>query len=90
MWAATNSMRLTLAEQKTLVVAVHVGYMDTDMAATVAGPKTPPELVAEATLDAVEAGQAEVLADEVTRRVRAALSGELTGLYPSLARSAPA
>jgi NAD(P)-dependent dehydrogenase (short-subunit alcohol dehydrogenase family) len=90
MWAATNSMRLTLAEQNTLVVAVHVGYMDTDMASAVDAPKTPPELVAAATLDAVEAGEAEVLADETTRWVRAALSGELSALYPSLARPTPA
>jgi len=88
MWAATNSLRLTLAEQKTLVVAVHVGYMDTDMAASVPGPKTAPDVVAQATLDAVEAGQPEVLADDVTQQVRAALSGPLSSLYPSVAPSA--
>jgi NAD(P)-dependent dehydrogenase (short-subunit alcohol dehydrogenase family) len=85
MWAATNALRLSLAEQKTLVVAVHVGYMDTDMAATVPGPKTAPDLVAAATLDAVEAGEPEVLADDITRQVRAALSGPLRSLYPSVA-----
>lgn len=90
MWAATNGLRLALAEQKTLVVAVHVGFMDTDMAATVTTPKTAPELVAEATLDAVEAGQPEVLADATARQVRAALSAPLTALYPALAGSAPA
>lgn len=88
MWAATNSLRLTLAEQKTLVVAVHVGYMDTDMAASVTGPKTAPDVVARATLDAVEAGQPEVLADDVSQQVRAALSGPLSSLYPSVATSA--
>jgi NAD(P)-dependent dehydrogenase (short-subunit alcohol dehydrogenase family) len=90
MWAATNSLRLSLAGQNTLVVAVHVGYMNTDMAAAVAGPKTAPELVADATLDAVEAGQPEVLADETSRRVRAALSAPLSALYPSLAQSTAA
>jgi NAD(P)-dependent dehydrogenase (short-subunit alcohol dehydrogenase family) len=85
MWAATNSLRLALAGQKTLVVAVHVGYMDTDMAAAVTGPKTAPDVVARATLDAVEAGQPEVLADDVTQHVRAALSGPLSSLYPSVA-----
>ena len=84
MWAATNSLRLTLAEQKTLVVAVHVGYMDTDMAASVTGPKTAPDVVARATLDAVEAGRPEVLADDVSQQVRAALSGPLSSLYPSV------
>jgi len=85
MWAATNSLRLSLAEQKTLVVAVHVGYMDTDMAASVTGPKTAPDVVARATLDAVEAHQPEVLADDVSEQVRAALSGPLSSLYPSVA-----
>ena len=84
MWAATNSLRLTLTEQKTLVVAVHVGYMDTDMAASVTGPKTDPDVVARATLDAVEAHQPEVLADDVSEQVRAALSGPLNSLYPSV------
>ena len=84
MWAATNSLRLTLSEQNTLVVAVHVGYMDTDMAAAVTGPKTAPRDVAEAILDALEAGQHELLADELSRRVRAQLSGPLTAMYPSL------
>jgi NAD(P)-dependent dehydrogenase (short-subunit alcohol dehydrogenase family) len=85
MWAATNALRLTLAEQKTLVVAVHVGYMETDMAASVTGPKTAPDVVARATLDAVGAGQPEVLADDISQQVRAALSGPLSSLYPSVA-----
>jgi short-subunit dehydrogenase len=84
MWAATNSLRQNLAQQHTQVLAVHVGYMDTDMAATVSAPKTAPHVVAEATLDALEAGQHEVLADEVSRQVRAQLSGPLTAMYPSL------
>jgi NAD(P)-dependent dehydrogenase (short-subunit alcohol dehydrogenase family) len=85
MWAATNSLRQDLLEQGTLVTAVHVGYIDTDMAAAVDAPKTAPEIVSEATLDGVEAGQHEVLADEPARQVRAALSGPLSGLYPVLA-----
>jgi NAD(P)-dependent dehydrogenase (short-subunit alcohol dehydrogenase family) len=85
LWSATNALRLTLAEQHTLVVAVHVGYMDTDMAAAVTGPKANPRTVAEATLEAVQAGEPEVLADDLSRQVRAALSGPLSGLYPSAA-----
>ena len=84
MWAATNALRLALAEQGTQVVAVHVGYMDTDMAAAVTAPKIDPKTVAAAILDGVEAGEHEVLADDVSRHVRAALSGPLGGLYPSL------
>jgi NAD(P)-dependent dehydrogenase (short-subunit alcohol dehydrogenase family) len=84
LWAATNSLRLSLTNQHIQVVAVHVGYMDTDMTAAVSAPKTAPEAVAEATLDAVQAGAHEVLADEVSRQVRARLSGALTSMYPSL------
>jgi NAD(P)-dependent dehydrogenase (short-subunit alcohol dehydrogenase family) len=83
-WSATNALRLTLAPQNTLVIAVHVGYMDTDMAAAVTAPKANPKTVALATLDAVQAGEHEVLADDLSWQVRAALSGPLGGLYPSL------
>jgi NAD(P)-dependent dehydrogenase (short-subunit alcohol dehydrogenase family) len=85
LWAATNSLRQNLQAQGTLVTAVFLGYMDTDMAADVDAPKVAPEHVAAATLDGIEAGDYEVLADETARRVRAALSGPLTDLYPSLA-----
>ena len=90
LWSATNALRLSLAEQNTQVVGVHVGYMDTDMAAAVSGPKTSPKSVANATLDAIEAGEHEVLADDISRQVRAALSGPLAGLYPSLVAPAAA
>ncbi len=85
MWAATNSLRQDLADQGTLVVAVHAGYIDTDMASTIAEPKVAPQLVAQATLQANEAGHPEVLADDPARYVRSALSGPLSGLDPSLA-----
>jgi NAD(P)-dependent dehydrogenase (short-subunit alcohol dehydrogenase family) len=81
----TNSTRLELQEQGTQVVAVHVGYMDTDMTAGLDVPKSSPDDVARQILDGVAAGAFEVLADDASRHVRAALSGDLTLLYPSLA-----
>jgi NAD(P)-dependent dehydrogenase (short-subunit alcohol dehydrogenase family) len=81
----TNGLRLELKEQGTLVTALHVGYMDTDMAAHVDGPKIDPADVAAQALDGIEQGRFEVIADDTSRRVRAALSGELTALYPQLA-----
>jgi len=36
-------------------------------------------------LDVVQGGDSEVLADDASRRVKAALSGELTLLYPAIA-----
>jgi NAD(P)-dependent dehydrogenase (short-subunit alcohol dehydrogenase family) len=85
LWMATNSLRQNLLEQGTLVTAVHVGYMDTDMAAWFDGPKTAPAVVAAAALDGLEAGEYEVLVDDWTQQVRAGLSGPLTDLYPALA-----
>ncbi len=73
-WSLTNGVRLELHHQGTLVVAVHAGFIDTDMAALVTGPKDSPESVVGQALDAVEAGQVEVLADERTRSMKASLS----------------
>src|SRR6201992_2915173 len=60
----TNGVRMELSRQGTLVVAVHAGFIDTDMAAGIDAPKISPESVAQQAFDAVEAGQVEVLADE--------------------------
>ena len=74
-WSATNALRSALAPAGTTVTGVHVGYIDTDMAAGVAAPKVAPRDVASQALDGVEAGIDEVLADDVTRGVKAGLSG---------------
>lgn len=84
-WSLTNALRLELREQGTQVLGVHVGYIDTDMAAHVTGPKNRPEDVVAQVLDALAEGRHEVLADELTRTVKGALSGDLAGLYPALA-----
>ncbi|WP_182882967.1 SDR family oxidoreductase [Microbispora sp. H10949] len=81
----TNSLRLELKEQGTLVTALHVGYMDTDMAAHVDGPKIDPAEVAAQALQGIEQGRFEVVADDTSRQVRAMLSGDVAGLYPQLA-----
>ena len=84
-WSLTNAIRQELQSQNTHVLALHVGYMDTDMTARVKGPKSSPDEVAAQALAGVLAGAFEVLADDVSRRVRSGLSGELTVLYPALA-----
>jgi NAD(P)-dependent dehydrogenase (short-subunit alcohol dehydrogenase family) len=75
-WAATNALRHELKEQGTLVVGVHAGLIDTDMAAGVEAPKVSPEQVAKAILDAVASGQEEVLSDDPSRHIKAALSNQ--------------
>ncbi|TSE14456.1 SDR family NAD(P)-dependent oxidoreductase [Arthrobacter sp. KBS0703] len=84
LWSATNSLRLELAPKGTHVVGVHVGYVDTAMAAHATGPKMQPADLVRITFDAVEAGDFEVIADELTSAVKAALSAPIPALYPEL------
>jgi NAD(P)-dependent dehydrogenase (short-subunit alcohol dehydrogenase family) len=83
------SRAIELAPQGILVVGVHCGFLDTDMTATIDAPKSklPPRSVVEQVVSALSEGRPEVLADEITARVRAGLSGDLVGLYPSLVAS---
>ncbi|MEV7628318.1 SDR family oxidoreductase [Actinoplanes sp. NPDC089786] len=74
-WALSNALRATLADRKITVTALHVGFMDTDMAAAVpAGQKTDPALVAALALDGVADGAPEVIADDFTRAVKSRLA----------------
>lgn len=86
LWSLTNSLRVELAPQGTLVVGAHLGYTDTPLIAHVDGPKNDPAEIVALLWDAVEAGDHEVLADQVSRDVKAALSGPVAALYPQLAR----
>jgi len=83
-WSLTNGIRLELHHQGTLVVAVHAGFIDTDMAAMIDAPKVSPEEVARQAFDALEAGQVEVLVGERTRSVKASLSRDQELIYPSV------
>jgi NAD(P)-dependent dehydrogenase (short-subunit alcohol dehydrogenase family) len=83
-WSLTNALRIELRSQGTLVVAVHAGFIDTDMAAGVAGEKVSPESVAAQIVAAVADGDEEVLADATSEMVKAALPNDLTQLYPAL------
>jgi NAD(P)-dependent dehydrogenase (short-subunit alcohol dehydrogenase family) len=73
-WAMTDATRQELAPRGIHVAALHVAYMDTDMAAHIAAPKSDPADVAALALDGIEADLAEILADEVTRSVKQGLS----------------
>jgi NAD(P)-dependent dehydrogenase (short-subunit alcohol dehydrogenase family) len=86
LWSQSNALRLHLRPRDIEVTGLHVGYVDTDMTAGVDAPKSSPADVAAAALDGIEANAYEVLADEPSRNVKAALSGDLTLLYPQLAR----
>jgi NAD(P)-dependent dehydrogenase (short-subunit alcohol dehydrogenase family) len=79
-WSATNSLRLELAAQDTLVVGVHLGYADTDLTATVTAPKLDPREVADAVVDGIELGSTEVLVDDASRYFKQAVAGPVEGL----------
>ena len=73
-WSLTNATRTELSGQKTRVVGLHVGYMDTDMAKGIAKAKSKPDDVARGALEALESGADEYLADDVSRFVKGGLS----------------
>jgi NAD(P)-dependent dehydrogenase (short-subunit alcohol dehydrogenase family) len=84
-WSLTNALRQELAPQGTRVTALHVGYMDTDMVRHLDVPKADPAVIAKLAIDGLVAGDAEVIADETSRRVLAGLSGGVAALYPQVA-----
>ena len=84
-WSLTNALRLELAPQGTRVSSLHVGYMDTDMTRDIDAPKSDPAVIAKIAVDGIEAGDAEIIADEVSRRVQAGLSSGVAALYPQAA-----
>ncbi len=85
LWSQTNSLRLDLGPRGIGVTGLHVGYVDTDMTAAIDAPKSSPVDVAAQALDGIESGAFEVLADDLSRRVKSGLAADLSVLYPQLA-----
>ncbi|MHC3123311.1 SDR family oxidoreductase [Acinetobacter sp. GN11] len=75
-WALSNAMRQELKAQGTEVLSLHVAFMDTDMARGLVGNKASPNVIAQMTIAALERGQSELLADEITQNVHAGLTAE--------------
>lgn len=84
LWSATNSLRVELLPSGIHVLGVHVGWVDTAMAAHVTDPKTDPAVLVSEIFDATEAGDYEVLADETSVNLKAGLSAPLEAVYPQL------
>jgi NAD(P)-dependent dehydrogenase (short-subunit alcohol dehydrogenase family) len=85
LWSVTNTLRLELAGQHTQVVGAHLGFADTPLTAGLDVDKADPRDIVAAIYDGLEAGDHEILADDVSRRIKQALSQPLTALYPELA-----
>jgi len=75
-WSLTNGMRNELKAQHTQVLGLHVGFVDTDLTRGLDVPKVSPQSVVDKTLDALEADQSEILADERSQMVKRGLSAE--------------
>ncbi|WP_046494100.1 SDR family oxidoreductase [Streptomyces odonnellii] len=86
LWMATNAFRLELEPEGVQVLGAYLGATDTPMQADAdrSGMNKPADVVA-AIYDALEAGEHEVITDEMTNKVHAAISQPVTALYPALA-----
>ncbi|GAA0322207.1 SDR family oxidoreductase [Actinoallomurus spadix] len=76
-WAMTDAVRQELRPKGILVAGLHVGYMETDMTAGITATKSDPGLIAEIALDGIAADSAEIIADSLSRNVKANLSAPI-------------
>jgi NAD(P)-dependent dehydrogenase (short-subunit alcohol dehydrogenase family) len=81
-WSLTNALRNELAAQKTQVLALHMAYVDTDLTRGFEVPKSSPEEIVKRALDGLEAGQDEVLADELTQQVKQGMTAARSSYLP--------
>lgn len=84
MWSATNGLRFQLQAQKTQVIRLLVGMIDTPMSSRWDVPKVSAGSVIAQAYDGVAEGAVEALADEPTRDLKAMLSLKGEELYPML------
>ena len=84
-WSLTNSLRYELAAQKTQVLGLHMGYVDTDLTRGLDAPKSSPADIVSRTLDALEAGLDEVLADDLTQHVKRGMTADRPSYLPQRA-----
>ncbi len=75
-WSFTNALRIDVRDKGIQVLALHVGFVDTDLTRGFNVKKSDPQQVAAHTLDALEEGREEVLADEETEALKRSLSTE--------------
>lgn len=76
-WSLTNALRNELSGQGTHVIGVHAGLIETDMikgfpSSTM--PRSRPGDIAAAVMEGIEAGDAEIIADDTSRSVKTGFS----------------
>jgi NAD(P)-dependent dehydrogenase (short-subunit alcohol dehydrogenase family) len=72
-WSLTKAVRFELRRQNTKVIGAYAGYIDTDMTAGIRDAKSTPAAITAAVIAGIEAGDEDVLSDERSRSVFAAL-----------------
>jgi NAD(P)-dependent dehydrogenase (short-subunit alcohol dehydrogenase family) len=82
-WSLTNALRHELAAQDTQVLALHMGYVDTDLTRGLDAPKSSPDEIVRRALDGLEAGLDEVLADEITMHVKRGMTAPRPSYLPA-------
>jgi short-subunit dehydrogenase len=75
-WSFTNALRIQLKPHGIGVLALHVGFLDTDLTAGVNVPKSDPNAVASGTWEALTKGLTEYLGDEGTKVIKQSLSSD--------------
>jgi NAD(P)-dependent dehydrogenase (short-subunit alcohol dehydrogenase family) len=83
-WSLTKAARFELRAQGTLVVGVYAGYIDTGMTAGLSVPKATADDVAAKVIAGIESGTEEVLADDRSRSVHAAVFRDEAALDNSM------
>jgi NAD(P)-dependent dehydrogenase (short-subunit alcohol dehydrogenase family) len=81
-WSLTNALRSELLAQGTQVLALHMAYVDTDLTRGFDIPKSSAGEIVGRALDGLEAGQDEVLADELTLQVKRAMTAARPSYLP--------
>jgi len=81
-WSLTNALRNELAAQKTQVLGLHMGFVDTDLTHGFDVLKSSPEEIVKRALDGLESGLDEVLADEITLQVKQGMTAARPSYLP--------
>lgn len=84
LWSATNALRLSLEAQRTQVVGLLVGMVDTPMSTRWDIPKVSAASVVSKAYDGVADGLIEILADDTAQAIKLQLSTKAETFYPAL------
>lgn len=82
----TNGIRIELRAQNTQVVGVFAGFIDTDMAQGIVGPKSAPLDIARRVLEGLERGEEEILADARSAAIRERINRSPLATYTDMQR----